>query len=73
MTTTQELGGKQWYTLTYTMNTNDDYVNFVFSTNGGKDQTENVQNVNQTSFFEITAAKDENGHRKVQNVTSQYV
>lgn len=73
MTTTQELGGKQWYTLTYTMNTNDDYVNFVFNTNGGKDQTENVQNVNQTSFFEITAAKDENGHRKVQNVTSLYV
>ena len=73
MTTTQELGGKQWYTLTYTMNTNDDYVNFVFNANDGKDQTENVQNVNQTSFFEITAAKDENGHRKVQNVTSQYV
>ena len=64
--------GKLWYSLPYTMNSNDDYVNFVFNTNDGAAQTENVQNVNRTSFFEITTEKDANGHYKVKNVTDQH-
>ncbi|MFA4045439.1 alpha-amylase [Prevotella sp. PCHR] len=72
ITTTTTQGGKQWYTLNYTMNSNDDYVNFVFNTNKGSQQTENVQNVKQTSYFIVTTEKDNNGHYKVLDVTSEY-
>ena len=72
ITTTTTQGGKQWYTLNYTMNSNDDYVNFVFNTNKGSQQTENVQNVKQTSYFIVTTEKDNNGHYKMQDVTSEY-
>ena len=70
-TTTTE-GGKTWYSLDYTMNSNDDYVNFVFNTNGGAVQTENVQNIHTTTYLEISQDKDNSGHYKVIDVTPQY-
>ena len=72
VSTTKQEGGKKWYSLNYTMNTVDDYVNFVFSTKEGNPQTENIQNVKQTSYFVVTTNKDSQGHYKVQDVTSQY-
>ncbi|WP_308007431.1 alpha-amylase family glycosyl hydrolase [uncultured Prevotella sp.] len=72
VTTTVTENGKTWYSLGYTMNSVDDYVNFVFSTDNGKSQTENIQNVNATTYLEITTEKDSNGHYKVADVTSQY-
>lgn len=64
--------GKQWYTMSYTMNSNDDYVNFVFNTDNGSQQTVNVQNINRTSFIEILSEKDEKGHYKTLDVTDQH-
>lgn len=72
ITATTTESGKTWFTLNYTMNSKDDYVNFVFNTSNGASQTENVQNVKSTSYFEITAEKDANGHYKVKDVTSQF-
>ena len=72
VSTTKQEGGKKWYSLNYTMNAVDDYVNFVFSTKEGNPQTENIQNVKQTSYFVVTTNKDSQGHYKVQDVTSQY-
>ena len=72
VTTTKQEGGKKWYTLNYTMNAADDYVNFVFNTGKGDSQTENIQNVKQTSYFVVTTNKDSQGHYKLQDVTSQY-
>ena len=54
------------------MNAADDYVNFVFNTGKGDSQTENIQNVKQTSYYVVTTNKDNQGHYKVQDVTSQY-
>ncbi len=67
------LGGKSWYTMNYTMNSSDDYVNFVFNSANGSVQTVNVQNVNATSYFVVSAEKDSQGHYLVNDVTADYV
>lgn len=72
ITTTTDAGGKKWYTLSYTMNSKDDYVNFVFNTDNGSRQTVNIQNINKTSFIEIVDEKDEAGHYKVKDVSDQF-
>ena len=59
--------------MNYTMNSADDYVNFVFNTANGSVQTVNVQNVNATSFFIVSAEKDNQGHHLVNDVTGDYV
>lgn len=73
VTTTTNTGGKQWYTLNYTMNSTDDYVNFVFNTDNGAQQTVNIQNINETSYIEILNDKDAAGHYKIKDVTGQYI
>lgn len=73
VTTKTTVDGKQWYTMSYTMNSKDDYVNFVFNTDNGAQQTVNVQNINRTSFIEILTEKDDKGHYKTLDVTDQHV
>ncbi len=76
VTTTTTVGGKTWYTNTYTINsTTDDYVNFVFSVGSGtgdllENQTVDVENVTTDKYFEVSAAKDDANHRKVIDVTA---
>lgn len=72
ITTKTTENGKTWYTLSYTMNSSDDYVNFVFNSMNGDQQTENIQNISATTYIEVTSEKDSNGHYKVKDVTSQY-
>ena len=72
ISSTVNVGGKLWYTLKYTMNSTDDYVNFVFNTNNGAQQTVNIQNINKTSYIEILNEKDGAGHYKIKDVTDQY-
>ncbi len=67
------LGGKSWYTMSYTMNSSDDYVNLVFNSANGSVQTVNVQNVNATSYFVVSTEKDSQGHYLVNDVTADYV
>lgn len=64
--------GKTWYKKTYTLTREDDYVNFVFSTNTGTPQTVDVENVKANTFFEISASKDANGKYLVNDVTGQH-
>jgi len=52
------LNGKTWYYQTYKITSASDYVNFVWSTGTGSPQTVDVQNVKQTSFFEVSTDKD---------------
>ena len=47
-----------WFYRTYTINSDDDLVNFVFSTGSGSPQTVDVNGVKQTKFFEISTEKD---------------
>ena len=71
-TTTTEVGGKKWYTQTYTINEDYDAVSFVFSTGSGSPQTVDVANVTTDKFFEISTTKNSEGKYLVDDVTSQY-
>jgi len=57
VTTTTTIDGKTWYYKTYTINSEDDYVSFVFSTGTGTPQTVDVNYVNKTSYFVISTEK----------------
>lgn len=72
VTTTTVLDGKTWYTLHYSINAKDDYVNFVFNSSNGSVQTANVQNVNRTSYLVVTTSKDASGHYLVKDVSDTY-
>ena len=68
---TTQIGGKTWYTQTYTINDEDDAVSFVFSTGPGSPQTVDVADVTQNAFFEVLSEKDGDKH-KVKDVTADY-
>ena len=71
MTTTTTVGGKTWYTQTYTINEEDDAVSFVFSTGSGSPQTVDVADITTDKYFEISTSKDGDKY-KVNDVTSTY-
>ena len=72
VTTTTEVGGKKWFTQTYTINEDYDAVSFVFSTGSGSPQTVDVSNITTDKFFEISSTKNSEGKYLVNDVTSQY-
>ena len=72
VTSTTQMGGKTWYTQTYTINDEDDAVSFVFSTGSGSPQTVDVADVSKDAYFEISSEKDGDKY-KVKDVTSNYV
>ena len=65
------MGGKTWYTQTYTINEDYDAVSFVFSTGTGSPQTVDVTNVTTDKFFEISTSKEGEKHL-VNDVTAVY-
>ena len=72
VSSTTEVGGKQWYTMQYTINDEIDAVSFVFSTGSGNPQTVDVSNIADDRFFEISTQKD--GDKYLVNyVTSTYL
>ena len=72
VTATATVNGKTWFYKDYTLNTADDYVNFVFSigmaSNASANQTVDIERVKKTSYFEVSSTK-ENGKFTVNNVT----
>ena len=70
VTTTVSIGGKNWYRSSYTINSLDDCVNFVFSTNSGSPQTIDINDVKQDAYFEISNETD-GGKNKVNDLTDQ--
>ena len=71
VSTTTTIGGKKWYSKQYTINNDEDYVNFVFSTGSGSPQTIDINNVTTDKFFEISSEMEGTKH-KVNDVTSIY-
>ena len=71
VTTTTTIKGKNWYSKQYTINGNDDYVNFVFSTGSGSPQTIDINNVTTDKFYEISTEMEGTKH-KVNDVTNAY-
>ena len=71
VSTTTTINGKQWYSKQYNINSEIDFVNFVFSTGTGSPQTVDVENISEDKFFEILNEKDGSKY-KVNDVTSTY-
>ena len=65
---TKTINGKTWWYKTYTINSKNDCVNFVFSTNEGKPQTVDITNINRDTYFEISTDKNDDKFT-VNNVT----
>jgi alpha-amylase len=74
ITTTVTVGGKTWYKQTYTINSQADFVNFVFSTGTVLPviaQTVDIENIRTDKYFEISTTLDGVKHL-VDDVTSTY-
>ena len=71
VTAKQTIGGKQWFCKQFTIHGDDDFVNFVFSTNSGSPQTVDINNVTTDKFFEISTSKEGDKY-KVDDVTNSY-
>lgn len=54
VTTSKTVNGKTWFYQTYTINSADDYVSFVFSTASGSPQTVDVTKIKTDKYFEIS-------------------
>ena len=68
VTATKSINGTTWYYKSFTMNSEEDCVNFVFSTNSGSPQTVDINDVSSDSYFEISTTQ-EGGKYKVNDVT----
>ena len=71
VSSTTTIGGKQWFAKQYTITGDDDFVNFVFSTGTGSPQTVDINNIKNTTFFEISD-QQESGKYLVNDVTGSY-
>ena len=69
VSSTTTINGKQWYAKTYTINSASDCINFVFSTGTGSPQTIDINDINETTYFEIST-DTEGDKNKVNDVTS---
>ena len=68
VTSTKTVNGKTWYYKSFTLNSDDDLVNFVFSTNSGSPQTVDINNVTTDKYFEISTTQTD-GKYTVNDVT----
>ena len=66
------ISGKNWFSKQYTINGDDDFVNFVFSTGSGSPQTIDINNVTTDKFFEISTEKNSEGKYLYTDVSNQY-
>lgn len=71
VTATVTVGGKSWFKKTFTINSQADFVNFVFNDNGFP-QTVDIENIRTDKYFEISTTLDGVKHL-VDDVTSTYV
>ena len=69
VTATKSVNGKTWYYKSFTMNSADDCVNFVFSTGSGSPQTVDVNDISNDAYLEISTTQ-EGGKYKVNDVTN---
>ncbi len=68
VTATKTVNDKTWYYKSFTLNSDDDLVNFVFSTNSGSPQTVDINNVTTDKYFEISTTQAD-GKYTVNDVT----
>lgn len=59
VTTSTTIDGKKWFYKNFTINNEDDFVCFVFSTGSGSPQTVDVNDVKTDTFFEISSQQSD--------------
>lgn len=62
--------GKTWITKSFTLTSEDDFVNFVFSLESGSPQTVNLENITDDTFVEIQSSQDGSGHYKISTTSA---
>ncbi len=72
ITATTTRDGKTFFKKSYTIESADDYVCFVFSVGTGTPQTVDVQGITSTKYYEISSEKSSTNYR-VSDVTEQYI
>ena len=73
ITATKMVNGVKFYYHNYTIKNKDYYVNFVFNQGGAtasSHQTEDVTDINKTSFFEVTTQTNK---YQVRDITDQFL
>ena len=68
VTTSTTIDGKMWYYKTFTINSETDCVNFVFSTGNGSPQTVDVNDIRTDAFCEVSTTQD--GGKYLVNTTT---
>lgn len=68
VTTSTVIDGKTWYYKTFTINSETDCVNFVFSTGNGSPQTVDVNDIRTDAFCEVSATQE--GGKYLVNITT---
>ena len=68
VTTSTTIDGKTWYYKTFTINSETDCVNFVFSTGNGSPQTVDVNDIRTDAFCEVSTTQD--GGKYLVNTTT---
>jgi len=71
ITNTKVVDGKTWYYNTYRISSDDDYVQFVFSTDTGSPQTVDSKEITADTYFEICSDKEGDKYT-LKDVTSTY-
>ena len=68
VTTSTVIDGKTWYYKTFTINSETDCVNFVFSTGSGSPQTVDINNIRTDAFCEVSTSME--GGKHLVNITT---
>ena len=68
VSSTINVEGKEWYAKSYTIHSEKDCVNFVFSTSNGSPQTIDINDVREDRYFEISTTKQD-GKNTVNDLT----
>lgn len=53
----ETVNGKTWFVKEFTINSETDFVDFVFSKASGSPQTVDISNINQTKFYEVSSTQ----------------
>ena len=69
VTEKQTINGKEWYHNQYSINSKNDFVQFVFSTGTGSPQTVDSDPIKQSTFFEVLNEKVD-GKNKLKTTTT---
>lgn len=64
------INGRDWYCNEYSINSKNDYIQFVFSTASGSPQTVDTEKLTNDAYFEVLAEKSGSKHKLKYSTTA---